>query len=68
MLPNFIKNWDRYGVIVPQFNIKGQEAVKTSPGAILSIFIIIVTALFALLKLGHLQSRKSPTVTKFVQE
>ena len=42
--------------------------MKTSLGAIMSMFILCLAFLFALLKLQHLLTRSSPSVSKFVED
>ena len=49
-----VKSWDMFGVQVPTFNIRGIEVVKTSAGACASLLIILLTLMFAILKLLHL--------------
>ena len=52
-----------FGAEVPSFNIRGRHTVKTSAGACASITIIILTFLFALIKLQHLVEKKNPTIS-----
>ena len=62
-----LKSIDLYGVGVPKMNIRGEETIKTSTGGCFTLFIVGLTAMFAMLKLQHLFERKSPTVTEYVQ-
>ena len=62
-LPQFVKNWDMFGAHVPTFNIRGRSVVKTSFGACASILILVLTLLFALLKLQYLVEKKNPTIS-----
>ena len=49
-LPKFLVNLDMFGARVPSFNLRKQETVNTSFGAVTSITITLLTFMFALLK------------------
>ena len=61
-LPQFVMDMDMFAAQVPNFNIRGRKKVKTSAGVCASIFIIVLTLLFGLLKLQHLVMRNNPSI------
>ena len=60
MLPNFIKELDMFGAAVPNINLGGLRQVKTSCGATASIFVLMLTVAFTLLKIERLILNKNP--------
>lgn len=55
-------NLDFFGANIPKLNIKGQTEIKTKVGAFYSLMIMIVTLLYAALKLQHLLEHKNPEI------
>jgi hypothetical protein len=52
-----LKKFDNYGVPV-SLNFKGKETFKTVPGGILSILVMLIIAVFSLLKFKRLIQRE----------
>ena len=50
-LAHLLKSADIFGADLPGFNLRGKESVQTSCGAIMTIFIVALSFLFASLKL-----------------
>ena len=53
---------DFFGEVVPGFVLRGKSKVTSSTGSVASIVMIILTFLFALLKLKHLVSKSNPFI------
>ena len=47
----FLKNIDIFGKQTPQLNIRGQNKIKTHLGGCITLIILIITFLFASLKM-----------------
>ena len=60
-----LKKMDMFAAPLPQFNIHGEEAVKTNPGGCVSIVILYTTLVFAMLKLQYLISRQNPMISSY---
>ena len=63
-----LKSLDLFAAPLPQFNIRGEQEVKTYFGGLISLMIMIVTAIFAMIKLQHLLSHKNPSISVFNEE
>ena len=59
---NLLHKFDFFGEDVPGFNLRGKKKVTTSMGACASVVMIILTLLFALLKLKHLLGNTNPII------
>ena len=57
-----------FGAPAPVLNLRKQNTVKTSIGAVTSMLIVFMTTIFALLKLQKMLLRKRPDVVSFVDE
>ena len=66
--PTMLKTIDMFGAPLPGFNLGGEDTIKTYCGGLLSSFIIMITLLFASLKLNHLLSRYNPQVNDYVEK
>jgi len=67
-MPPFLKQLDLFEVPLPAFNLRGQESIRTSAGGIVSLVIMLVTFMFASIKMMHLLSRYNPNVSYFVMQ
>ena len=56
-----------FGQKIPAFNLKGKDTVYTLAGAVMSLLIFIVFAMFAAIKLIHLVRRYNPNVTQLLE-
>ena len=65
-MTSVFKRSDMFGASVPGLNMNGRDSIQTVPGAIISIMIMVVTGLFAVLKLQYMLMRKSPDVVEVV--
>ena len=63
-----VKGLDIFGAPLPQFNLRGEGEVKTLIGGIVSFVIMIVTFLFAAVKMQQLLEYKNPSIAIFNQE
>ena len=52
---------------VPGFNIAGKVGAGSLVGSLSSLFIIIIMALYGLIKIEHLLNKHSPTITGLVE-
>ena len=68
MIVGTIKKIDLFGEALPQFNLKGENQIRTCCGGFVSIIMVTATLLFGLLKIKHLLSRQNPAVTSFIDE
>ena len=68
MILSSFKRIDLFGAAIPQFNLQGKDEVRTATGGFFSLLVIITSLMFAILKLEHLLSRKSPNIVKLRQE
>ena len=66
-MTSVLKRSDMFGANVPGLNMNGRDSIQTIPGAVISIMIMIVTGLFAALKLQYMLMRKSPDVVEVVE-
>ena len=57
---------DLFATPLPTFNLRGQEAVPTLCGSILSIIIMYISFIFAALKFMQLLARHNPGVFEHV--
>ena len=48
------KSFDMFGASMPSFHLQGKSNLKTNIGATSSIFILLITLMFALIKFEHL--------------
>ena len=61
---NFLRGVDMFGQEVPGFRIKGQRSVNTVLGGILSSIVILITLLFAGLKMVQLVNKNNPVMSE----
>ena len=58
---------DMFGANVPSLNMNGRSSIQTFTGACISILMMILSTLFAILKLQFLLMRKKPNVVEYVE-
>ena len=63
----FMKNLDMFEKPIPTFNIGGKTSVKTVMGSCCSVFIMMMTFAYGLLKLEHLIAHKNPFITSNIE-
>ena len=63
-IQHVFKDMDRFAKKIPAFNIQGDESVKTHFGGILTIFIMIITLLFAVDRFIDLIRKEDPSVNE----
>ena len=59
----FLYEFDMFGAPAPTMNISRETKVRTSAGVVSSILVLLLTFLYALLKLEHMVERKNPSLT-----
>ena len=52
-----------FGQKIPSFNLKGKDTVYTLWGAVISLLVCTVMAMFAAMKTIHMLQRYNPNVT-----
>ena len=65
---NFLRGLDMFGQEVPGFRIKGQRSVNTVLGGIVSSAVILITLLFAGLKMVQLVNKNNPVMSEIEQK
>ena len=63
---HYFKKIDLFGAPIAQFNLDGDDRVKSFVGALLTMVIVSVTFMFAALKMRHLIERHNPNITTVV--
>ena len=64
-MPGFLKDMDMFGAKVPTINLEGGTRVKTPAGACCSLWILIVTFVYAFIKLLELIELKNPALNEY---
>ena len=64
-LPKMLLEADLFPAPIPQFNSRGEEAVKTYFGGLISLIIKYLFILFALVKFEHLMTRHNPQIVEY---
>ena len=59
---------DKFAYTVPSFNLRGDQKIKTSLGALCSVAISTLVLFYALLKFIQLQERHNPTISTFTDD
>ena len=63
-----LKGLDLFAAPLPQFNVRGEQDVKTHIGGFVSLLMMTVTFIFAMMKLQNLFDFKNPAIAIFKQE
>lgn len=53
---------------MPAFNYKGEETIKTTLGAAISMLIFVVVLAYSMLKMTLLLERSDPIIAKYTQD
>ena len=61
-MPNVLKKIDIFGQPLPTFNLKGETAIPTLTGGIVTFLILIVFLAYSCLKFLHLINKHNPTI------
>ena len=64
-LPKMLLDVDFFPAPTPQFNSKGEEAVRTYFGGLFSLLSLSLFFLFAVTKFGHLMTRHNPLIVEY---
>ena len=59
---NFIRSFDGFGQVIPSFNIKGENDVKTGLGGLLTAIISTITLAYAIQQIFALKEGSDPTI------
>ena len=57
-----LKNLDLFPRSLPSFNLQGKHSIRTLWGSLITVLIVLVTILFASIKLQQLLLHENPTV------
>ena len=61
-MPKMLLTLDMFAEPIPQFNLKGKDAMRTYFGGLLSLLAYYLTFMFALNKFRHLITRHNPQI------
>ena len=67
-VPNIVESLDMFSRDLPSFNLRGQNKVASTTGAIISFVILFILFLYGAVKMTQLASRSNPNITSFVQQ
>ena len=65
---DFIGNLDMFGASLPPFNIGGESQVRTCPGGVLSLIAMLLTFMFAVLKMQQFFEKSGPSIVQNFHE
>ena len=61
-----VSGMDMFPERVPQFKLGGEDSVQTLAGGTISIIVMIVSTMFAILKLEQMITVSTPSINEFV--
>ena len=67
-LNSVLRSFDIFGQQLPTFNLKGQSTVHTMAGGVITFFILVVTLVYASIKMVQLFDRHNPTVSQVLDK